>query len=137
MKSRSSITVLLGIVWLAGCAPAPVVHHEEADVWAGTPVAALDTNPFFSALPMVRTSTPAGIEIRDYVDKKYVAGCLPPASANTKVFTMNFGTYRAFRACSENMIGCDNVFYVDNGVVSQFAPSGQCKASAAVRPQGR
>ncbi len=137
MRFRSTITILLGIAWLAGCAAPPVAHHEEVDVWVGTPIATLDAQPFFSTLPMVRTITPAGIEIRDYVDKRYVAGCLPLAGANTKVFTMNSGTYRAFRACSENMIGCDNVFYIDKGVVTQFAPSGQCKASEAARPQGR
>jgi len=137
MKFRSTITIVLGVAWLAGCAGPTVVHHEEVDLWAGVPVAALESHPFFNALPMVRTTTPAGIEIRDYVDKRYVAGCLPPASANTKVFTMNFGTYRAFRACSENMTGCDNVFYIDKDVVTQFVPSGQCKASQALRPQGR
>ena len=137
MKLRSTIAVLLGIAWLAGCASPPAAHHEEVDVWAGAPVAALDAQPFFNTLPMVRTNTAAGIEIRDYVDKRYVAGCLPTASANSKVFTMNFGMYKAFRACSENMIGCDNVFYIDKGVVAQFAPSGQCKASATLRPQGR
>lgn len=137
MKFSSTITVLLAIAGLAGCAAPPVVHHEDVQAWAGVPVAALDAHPFFNTLPMVRTITPAGIEIRDYVDKRYVAGCLPPGSANTKVFPMNTGMYKAFRACSENMIGCDNVFYVDHGLVTQFTPSGQCKTSDAIRPQGR
>lgn len=137
MKFSSTITVALCTAGLAGCAAPPVVHHEDVQVWAGIPVAALDTHRFFSTLPMVRTITPAGIEIRDYVDKRYVAGCLPSANANTKIFTMNTGMYKAFRACSENMVGCDNVFYIDQGIVTQFAPSGQCKTSDAVRPQGQ
>ncbi|HXY22591.1 MAG TPA: hypothetical protein VEI29_07895, partial [Burkholderiaceae bacterium] len=132
-----ALPVLAWIGLLAGCAAPPVVRQQDLNAWAGVPVAALDTHPFFTTLPMVRTVPEPGVEIRDYVNKKYASGCLPAASASTKTYTMNVGTYKAFRACSENMSGCDNVFTIKNGVVTEFAPSGQCKTSEVVRPPGR
>ncbi|HYA75502.1 MAG TPA: hypothetical protein VED83_01225 [Burkholderiaceae bacterium] len=123
---------------LAGCESAPpAVHQQDLDTWVGAPVSALDTHPLFGTLPMVRVFPESGVEVRDYVNKRYVAGCLPPASAGSKTFTMNPGTYKAFRTCSENMSGCDNVFTIKNGKVMQFSPEGQCKTSEIVRPSGR
>ena len=130
--------LLVGLSALAGCSTAPpVVHQQDLDTWVGVPVAALDSHPLFSTLPMVHTVGDNGVEIRDYVNKKYVAGCLPANNPGAKGYTMNPGMYRAFRSCSENMVGCDNVFYISKGVVTQFAPVGQCKTSEVVRPQGR
>jgi len=136
--TRRLLAVLACVGAAAGCTTTPpVVRQQDLDTWVGVPVAVLDTHPLFTTLPMVRTVGQDGVETRDYVNKKYVAGCLPSGATNTKIYTMNAGTYRAFRVCSENMIGCDNVFTIKNGVVTQFAPVGQCKTSEVVRPQGR
>jgi len=136
MNPTRTATALFFLALLGACAAPPVVRQQDLDAWAGVPVEALDTHPFFVTLPQVRTLVEGGIEVRDYVNKRYVAGCLS-GGANNKVYTMNASMYKAFRACSANMSGCDNVFYIKSGVVTQFAPTGQCKTSEVVQPQGR
>ena len=86
-KMRKNIVpgLLVCLSALAGCSTAPpVVHQQDLDTWVGVPVAALDSHPLFSTLPVVRTVGDNGVEIRDYVNKKYAAGCLPANNPGAK-----------------------------------------------------
>ena len=58
---------LIGTILLTGC-----VSQADLDAWKGVPVAALDTHSLFLDMPVERTVTEAGIEIRTYPDG---AGC--------------------------------------------------------------
>ena len=48
---------------VAACA---MVRQQDLDAWVGAPVEALDTHSFFITVPMVRTRTDSGIEIRNF-----------------------------------------------------------------------
>ena len=63
MTVRFTALVMCLIV-LEGCA---AVHQEDLDAWRGVPVSELEAQPFFLTLPVVRTVTSDGTEIRRYV----------------------------------------------------------------------
>jgi len=54
-------TISLAVV-VVGC----TVRQQDLDAWVGVPVEALDTHPIFNTVPMDRTITDSGIEIRNY-----------------------------------------------------------------------
>lgn len=116
---------------LVGCA---TVRQQDLDAWVGAPVEALDTHSFFITLPMVRTVTESGIEIRNYPNKRNIGGCF--SFGNTYGY-INSATYNSFATCSSNLVGCDNIFYIKNGRVVEYAPTGRCKTDETVQPQRR
>ena len=129
MIRRFSIAALIG---LAGCAP--LVHQEDLDAWAGVPVAALDTHSFFLTVPMVRTMTAGGIEVRDYANGVNAASCSATGGAMATGAWVNAD---AFSSCTSGWVGCHNLFYIRDGRVLEYAPTGRCKTDASVRPQAR
>jgi hypothetical protein len=118
---------------LCGCA---TVHQEDLDAWAGRPVSDLDKHPIFVTLPVVRTITPDGTEIRDYVNGRNVASC----SSGGTVFAsqVNFATYNNFTDCMQNFAACHGIFYIKNGIVQNVSAIGtggmRCYTNEATRP---
>ena len=50
----------------------------------------------------------------------------------------NRGKYvnaNAFTTCSSNRIVCNNIFYIRDGIVLEYAPTGRCYTDETVRPQ--
>jgi hypothetical protein len=119
------------VLALAGCA---AVRQEDLDAWRGMPVEALDTHSLFLTMPMVRTMTAGGIEIRDYSNGVRTASCETSGSAVASGAWINSG---AFSSCRSGWIGCHNLFYIRDGHVLEYAPTGRCKTDASVRPQAR
>ena len=58
-----TIAMLLGVT---GC----VVRQQDLDSWVGMPVEALDTHSLFITVPMHKTISASGLEIRNYANGK-------------------------------------------------------------------
>ncbi len=132
------LTLFLSVLPLliAGCAGAGI-RQSDIDAWTGMPVVALDTQSFFLTLPMLRTVTDTGVEIRDYVNKRNVSGCIQNSfgSATMPSNTIAYANFNNFQMCSSSVRGCDNIFYIRDGKVIEYRPTGHCKTNELVRPQ--
>ena len=116
--NKTFAAVLAAATVLAGC----VVRQSDLDAWVGMPVEALDTHSRFLTLPMKRSFTESGMEIRNYMNERTV---------NVPVG----GLFMSQRG------GCHNIFYIDqDGCVIEYrpTPSGnvRCYTDATLRPQG-
>jgi hypothetical protein len=127
---KTALTVSLVAV-VVGCA---TVRQQDLDAWVGMPVEALDTHSFFITVPMYRTVTDSGIEIRNYANGRDIASCFGNAGANR---SGNFVNASAFTTCSTGRIVCNNIFYIKNGKVIEYAPTGRCYTNETVQPQAR
>ena len=110
------------------------VRQKDLDAWVGMPVEALDTHSFFITVPMYRTMTESGIEIRNYANGRAVSNCFGTAGAT------NYGGFvnaNAFTTCSGGRIVCNNIFYIKNGKVLEYAPTGRCYTNETVQPEAR
>lgn len=116
---------------LAGCA---TVRQQDLDAWVGVPVEALDTHSIFITIPMFRTRTDSGIEIRNYANGRDVAQCFSNAGADR---VGNFVNANAFTTCSSGRIVCNNIFYIKDGKVIEYAPTGRCYTNETAQPQAR
>lgn len=115
---------------LAGCA---TVRQPDLDAWVGAPVEALDTHPLFLTIPMYRTLTDSGVEIRNYVNSQEAQQCFTRVDAHHS--DHRYLDHTAFTTCSENRIVCNNLFYVEGGKVIRYAPTGSCFTDDRVRPR--
>lgn len=135
ITKRYTTSAALTLV-LAGCALLLTVRQEDLDAWVGMPIEALDTHSFFITLPLAKTITSSGIEIRNYPNKRNIGRCFGSGNINASGY-MYFATYSTFATCSSELVGCDNIFYIKNGVVVEYAPTGHCYTDETVRPQSR
>lgn len=131
MRLLQLTTAIAVVFLLAGCA---TVRQQDLDAWVGVPVEALDTHSFFITVPMFRTRTDSGIEIRNYANGRDVAQCFGNASASR---AGNFVNANAFTTCSSGRIVCNNIFYIKDGKVIEYAPTGRCYTDETVQPQAR
>lgn len=131
MRRYKIFVVSILVVFIGACA---TVRKEDLDAWVGVPVEALDTHSFFITIPMVRTRTESGIEIRNYANGHDVARCFGNARANS---AGNFVTANAFSTCSSDRVVCNNIFYIKDGKVVEYAPTGQCATAAFLQPEAR
>lgn len=127
---RKMITAAL-VVLVAGCA---TVRQQDLDAWVGVPVEALDTHSFFITVPMNRSITSTGIEVRNYSNGKSVSNCFTNASAGKYG---NKASGSAFTTCSSDDIVCNNIFYIKDGKVIEYAPTGRCMTDERVQPEAR
>lgn len=126
------VTLLITLaLTVAACA---TVRKQDLDAWVGIPVEALDTHSFFITVPMYRSVTLGGIEIRNYANGADVAQCFSNASGSS---TGKYVNANAFTTCSSNRIVCNNIFYIKSGVVIEYAPTGRCYTDETVQPQPR
>lgn len=128
LKTAFAVAIALTV---AACA---TVRKQDLDAWVGIPVEALDTHSFFITVPMYRSVTSSGIEIRNYANGADVAQCFSNANANK---TGNYVNANAFTTCSSGRVVCNNIFYIKEGVVIEYAPTGRCYTDETVQPQPR
>ena len=123
---------------LASLASCGSVHPEDLNAWVGAPVSALDKHPIFLTMPVVRTTAADGTEIRNYVNGRNIASC----SSGGSVFgaTVSLATYSSFTNCVQAFPACNNIFYIKDGVVTQYTPIGtggmRCYTDERARPGG-
>ena len=118
---------------MSGCAD-PVVRQQDLDVWVGMPVAALDTQPLFVKIQMVRTTTDNGVEIRNYASGRGFASC---AGIGSAIAVGSYVSADAFANCTSGWTGCNNIFRIRDGKVLEYAPTGRCYTNESVWPTAR
>jgi hypothetical protein len=98
------------------------VRPEDRQSWTGRPVADLEKHPLFLTMALVRTRTSDGVEIRNYLNSRGVTTC----SSGGAVFrdVLNSTEYSNFANCMQNVLACSNLFYISNGVVTEYVPIG-------------
>ena len=128
------LLVVLMCVLLVGCAMFKTVRQQDLDIWVGVPVEALDTHSFFLTLPMIRTVTESGIEIRNYANVVNLSRCSGNAWASGG---SNYVNLNAFSNCIGRSVGCHNLFYIKDGKVIEYAPTGRCYTDETTNPQPR
>lgn len=134
MRLLQLTTAVVIVSLLAGCSILRNVRQQDLDAWVGVPVEALDTHSFFITVPMFRTITDSGIEIRNYANGRDVVQCFGNAGANR---VGNFVNTNTFTTCSSGRIVCNNIFYIKDGKVIEYAPTGRCYTDETVQPQSR
>lgn len=128
------IIAALIVSLLTGCATVRTVRQQDLDAWVGVPVEALDTHSFFITVPMFRTRTDSGIEIRNYANGRDVTQCFGNAGANK---VGNFVNANTFTICSSGRIVCNNIFYIKDRKIIEYVPTGRCYTDETVQPQAR
>ena len=135
MKRFALLISLIGLVALTGC----TVRQKDLDAWVGQPVEALDTQTFFLTLPMVKTITQSGVEIRNYINGRNIGSCF--GSGYISGATYNSANYNTFANCVSRFQACNNIFYIKNGIVIEYAPTGsggmRCFTDDSVLPSSR
>lgn len=126
MKTLFSLIVATSLV---GCA---TVRQQDLDAWVGQPVEVLDMQPFFLTVPMIRTKTASGIEIRDYANVRNMSACTGYGTGSVGGGWVNAG---AFSSCTSGSVGCHNIFYIKDGIVIEYAPTGHCYTDETVTPR--
>jgi len=112
--------------WLRLCALATfctslssclTVRSEDTPSWIGRPVADLEKHPLFLTMFPVRARASDGTEIRNYVNSRGVTTCSGGGSVFRDV--LNSTEYSNFTSCMQNVLACNNLFYISNGVVTK------------------
>jgi len=110
------------------------VRQSDLDAWVGIPVEALDTHSIFITMKLVRTVTDSGIEIRNYVNSEDVSRCFGNGFISGQG---GFVSGSQFTRCSANKITCNNIFYIKDRKVLEYAPTGRCFTDKRARPEAR
>ena len=127
MKRLNTIVALIiSSILLSGCAGGAGlglgVRQSDLDAWVGVPAKALDVHSVFLTMRLERTFTDDGMEIRNYVNE--VSRVVCPAAG----------------VCVQRPGACNNIFYIDEGYVVEYRPTGsggvRCFTNATLRPQG-
>jgi hypothetical protein len=87
------------------------LRMADLDSWLGVRVIAIDTHSFLLTLPMVKTVTDSGVEIRVYSNKRGIVSC-----GGTGF--LSYSNFNTFQACSAGLVGCDGIFYIRDGKVT-------------------
>jgi hypothetical protein len=131
---KSSTAAVFGVAMLVSACAVKSVRQPDLDAWVGMPVEALDMHSLFLTVPMVRTKTESGIEIRNYANGRNMASCSGFAGAN---LSGSWVSGNSFSSCTSGWVGCNNIFYIKDGKVIEYAPTGRCYTDETVQPQAR
>jgi len=119
---------------LAGCG---TVRQSDLDAWAGRPVSDLDKHPVFLTMPVVRTVASDGTEIRNYVNGREIRTCSGRRASGLSNL-VDTGTFNRFSSCMQANAACQNIFYVNDGIVTRYTPIGtggaRCYTDERARP---
>ncbi len=133
MKTGARVAALTIACVVTGCA---TVRQEDLQAWEGQPVAALESHPIFVTLPVVRSTTSDGVEIRHYINGREVASC----SGGGAVFagSVSTATYNQFTSCVRGFAACNAIFQIRNGRIESVSAVGtggmRCYSDETMRP---
>lgn len=127
-----TIAIIIASLVAACATTVRTVRQQDLDAWVGVSVEALDTHAFFMKVPMFRTRTDSGTEIRNYAYGYNFGECF--ANAGTSK-AGDFVNGNDFTTCSSSRVFCNNIFYIKEGKVLEYAPTGRCYTEAKVQPE--
>jgi len=132
---RLILAALIGVL-VSGCGS---VRQKDLDAWVGQPVEALDFQPFFLTLPMVKRFSQSGVEIRNYINGRNIGSCFGSGYVYGGTYTS--ANYSQFSNCVSGFGACNNIFYIKNGKILEYAPTGsgglRCMTDERVLPSSR
>jgi len=132
MESKA-LNIILASLLVGSCTTTSIfVRQQDLDAWVNVPVEELDTHSFFITIPMTKTITQDGIEIRNYANTGRGNFC----SANLNQNTMGTNT-SASGTCVNRTVGCNNIFYIKDGVVLEYMAQGNCITNKSLQPEYR
>lgn len=126
------VVAVFGFV-LAGCQS---VRVEDTAAWEGRPVSDLELHPVFATMRLIRTVASDGTELRNYINGANASSC----SSDASIFgtTVSSAIYSEFTSCMSRFTACNNIFYVKNGRVLSYVPTGsgggRCYTDERTRP---
>ena len=133
MRVIGATLIIIATLLVSGC---QTVHQEDLASWEGAPVSDLDTHPIFITIPMVRTVTSDGTEIRNYINGASVGSCSGGGGVYTGVVSM--ATYQQFSSCMARFAACHGIFYIKDGRVVRATAIGtggaRCYTNETFRP---
>jgi hypothetical protein len=110
------------------------VNQKDLDTWAGVPVSELDKHPVFLTIPHVKAYAEDGTEIRNYVNGADITSCSSGGVASNQ---LSMAAYQAFTSCIQKRAACNNIFYIEKGVVQRYVATGtggaRCYTNEAAR----
>lgn len=127
-------TIILWGTITAAISACATVRPQDLDAWVGVPVEALDTHSLFITVPMYKTISESGIEIRNYANGRDIAHCFSNGIGNAQG---RYANSSVFTTCSAGRIVCNNIFYIKDGKVIEYAPTGRCYTNESTQPQAR
>ena len=134
MKTSHKIISLITLtLFIYGCA-GMTVRQEDLDSWVGVSVEELDTHSFFLTVPVSKTITDSGVEIRVYSNKQNISSCFDTGNIDGKAYS-NDANFTAIQNCSSQLVGCDNIFYIKDKKVIEYKPVGRCMTDATLQPE--
>lgn len=141
MGRLAALSIVLSVTLLSSCAS---VREEDLQSWSGVPVAELDKHPVFLTMSVVKTQTADGTEIRNYVNGANVSACAGGGGVRAGPQQGRFAgmvdtaTYSAFSNCMQRFAACNNIFYINNGIVTRATAIGtggaRCYTNEQFRP---
>lgn len=129
------IIILLILIFMSGCA-LKSVRQQDLNSWKGVSVEELDTHSLFLTLPVIKTKTESGIEIRVYPNKVNVSSCYENGNINNNGY-LNYSQFNMYQNCSNQLVGCDNIFYIKDKKIIEYKPVGSCYTDETVQPEKR
>ena len=123
--SHKIISLITFTLFLNGCANM-TVRQEDINAWVGVSVERLDTHSLFLTLPVAKTITDSGVEVRVYSNKQNFSSCFDSGNIDGKTYS-NDASFSAIQNCSSQLRGCDNIFYIKDKKVLEYKPVGQCE----------
>jgi hypothetical protein len=120
MKNTLIILFFLLTSFLLSC-----VSTEDLNAWKGVPVNQLDTHSFWVTIPLIKTQTANGIEIRNYRNGRFASSC----------YANSYLPYQVFVNCNSGEIVCNNLFYIKDGIVLEYKPVGRCRTARFLQPE--
>ncbi|MEA2018408.1 MAG: hypothetical protein U9N59_08160 [Campylobacterota bacterium] len=132
---KKSIILIILALLVSGCA-IKSVRQQDLNSWVGMPVEALDTHSLFLTLPVIKTITKSGIEIRVYPNKRNFGSCFGGGNLNSSRY-LSYASFNSYQSCSSGLVGCDNIFYIKDDKVIEYKPVGRCYTDKTVQPEKR
>ena len=131
--SKKIISLMALTLFIHGCA-GKTVRQEDLNSWVGVSVDELDTHSLFLTLPVAKTISDSGVEVRVYSNKKNLSSCFDSGNIDGKAYS-NDASFTAFQNCSSRIVGCDNIFYIKDRKVMEYKPVGQCYTDETLQPE--
>jgi len=139
---KKIIWAVIAAAGLSNCALVYKVHQEDLDAWIGVPVEYLDMHPIFISMNLTKSISANGVEIRNYRNGGIHTSCRMVGQVATPHYISNSaGTFYSGTTysggtpdCSSEEIVCNNIFYVKDGKVLQYLPTGRCYTDSRLRP---